>query len=106
MFTKTAYVTPRQVVCKQGKSTAMRATDCSPGMVDADNCVTPDVAQAAQATVTPFEAMHTAGGGSPGEWLQHGRRQQLTATIPAGRKQWTAPIKTDAWKLCAMSCPH
>ena len=33
MWTQTAYVTPRHVACEQGKSTAMRAADCSPGML-------------------------------------------------------------------------
>ena len=42
----------------------MRATDCSPGMFAADNCAAPDAEQAAQAMVTPCEAVKTAGGES------------------------------------------
>ena len=64
MFTKTAYVTPGHVACKQGKSTAIRAADCSPGMLAAVKCATPDAKQAAQAIVTPCEAAKTAGGES------------------------------------------
>ena len=47
MFTKTAYVSPRHVACEQGKSSAMRAAVCSPGMSAAANCATPDAEQAA-----------------------------------------------------------
>ena len=64
MFTKTAYVSPRHVACKQGKSTAMRAADCSSGMLAAVNCATPDAEQAGQAMVTLCEAVKTAGGES------------------------------------------
>ena len=64
MCTKTAYVTPRHVACEQGKSTAMRAAACSPDMLAAVNCATPDAEQAAQAIVAPCEAVKTAGGES------------------------------------------
>ena len=72
MFTKTAYVSPRHVAGEQGRSTVTRAADCSP-MLAAVNCATPNSEQVAQAMVTPCEAVKTAGG-SPSEWLQHGRR--------------------------------
>ena len=62
MFTKTACVSPRHVAREQGKSTATRAADCSPGMIAAVNSATPDAEQAAQAMVTPCEAVKTAGG--------------------------------------------
>ena len=64
MFTKTAYASPRHVACEQGKSTAMRAANCSSGMLVAVNCAAPDAEQAAQAMVTPCEAEETAGGES------------------------------------------
>ena len=63
MYTKTAYVTPRHVACEQGNSTAIRAADCSPGMLAAF-CATPDAERAAQAMMTPCEAVRTAGGES------------------------------------------
>ena len=62
MWTQTAYVTPRHVACEQVKSTAMCAPDCSPGMLATVNCATPDAEKAAQAMVTPCEAVKTAGG--------------------------------------------
>ena len=64
MCTKTANVTPRHVACEQGKSTAMCAGDCSPGMLAAVISATPDAEQAAQAMVTPCEAVKTAVGES------------------------------------------
>ena len=47
MCTKTAYVTPRHAACEQGKSTAMRAADCSPGMLATVNCATLNAEQTA-----------------------------------------------------------
>ena len=64
MSTKAVHVSPRQVPCEQGKSTVMRAADCSPGMLAAVNCATPDAEEAAQAIVTLCEAVKTAGGES------------------------------------------
>ena len=55
-------LTPRHVACEQGNSAAMPAADCSPGMLAAVNCATPDAEQAAQAMVTPCESVKTAGG--------------------------------------------
>ena len=81
MCTQTAYVTPRHVACERWKSAGTRAADSSPGVLAAVDFATPGAEQAAQAMVTPCEAVKTDGG-SPGEWLQHGRRQQLTAMSP------------------------
>ena len=64
MWTQAAYVTPSHVACERGKSTATRAADCSPGVLAAVNCATPGAEQAAQAMVTPCEAVKTDGGES------------------------------------------
>ena len=64
MCTRTAYVTPRHVACEQGKSTATRAAECSPGVLAEVDCATPGAEQAAQAMVTPCEAVKTARGDS------------------------------------------
>ena len=61
MWTQTAYVTPRHVACERGKSVATRAADCSPGVLAAVDCATPGAEQAAQAMVTPCEAVKTVG---------------------------------------------
>ena len=42
----------------------MSAADCSPGVLAAVNCAKPGAEQAAQAMVTPCEAVTTAGGES------------------------------------------
>ena len=65
MWTQTAYITPRQVACEGAKSAATRAADCSPGVLAAVDCATPCAEQAAQAMVSPCEAVKTAGGGVP-----------------------------------------
>ena len=78
---QTVHETPMHVACERGKSAVTSAADCSPGVLAAVNGATPGAEQSAQAMVSPCEAVKTAGG-SPGEWLQHGRRQ-LTAMSPA-----------------------
>ena len=62
MWTQTAYVTPRHVACEQGKSAATRAADSSPSVLAAVDCATPGAKQAAQAMVTPCEAVKTVEG--------------------------------------------
>ena len=58
------YETPRHNTCEQGKSTAMSAAECSPGMLAAVKCGTPHAEQAALAMVTPCKVVKTAGGES------------------------------------------
>ena len=64
MWTQTAYVTPRHVACERGRSAGTRAADCDLGGLAAVNCATRGAKQAAQAMVTPCEAVKTAGGDS------------------------------------------
>ena len=56
--------TPMHVACERGKSAVTSAADCSPGVLAAVNCATPCAEQAAQAMVSPCEAVKTAGGES------------------------------------------
>ena len=61
---QTVYETPRHVARERGKSTETRAADYSPGVLAVVNVATPGAEQAAQAMVTPCEAVKTAGGES------------------------------------------
>ena len=61
MSTQTAYVTPRHVACERGKSAATHAADCSLDVLAAVDCATTGAEQAAQAMVTPCEAVKTIG---------------------------------------------
>ena len=62
MWTQTAYVTRRHVACERGRFAATSAADCDPGVLAAIKCATPGAEQAAQAMVTPCEAIKTVGG--------------------------------------------
>ena len=61
---QTVYETPRYVACEQGKSAVTSAADCDLGVLAAVICATPGAEQAAQAMVSPCEAVKTAGGDS------------------------------------------
>ena len=54
---QTVYETPRYVACEQGKSAVTSAADCDLGVLAAVNCATPGAKQAAQAMVSPCEAV-------------------------------------------------
>ena len=61
---QTVYESPRHVACERGKCTGTGAAACSPGVLAAVTCATPGAGKAAQAIVTPCEAVKTAGGES------------------------------------------
>ena len=61
---QTVHETPRHVACEQGKSAVTSAAGCTLGVLAAVNCATPGAEQAAQAMVSPCEAVKTAGGES------------------------------------------
>ena len=83
----------------------MRAADCSPGIIAAVHCATLDAEHAAQAMVTPCEAVKSAEGES---WRVAAVQKKAAAySDEPSLKQAMDSIHKDRWlELCAMSWPH